>query len=94
VLSEALWRFTGVGEYWSIPHDFVSTQRARMAGEGLAALGGKQPIIQALSGPVEDLRALINARTSRTPAGHDRDEGKNKSESKLVKKITNLIALR
>ncbi len=94
VLSEALWRFTGVGEYWSIPHDFVSTQRARMAGEGLAALGGKQPIIQALSGPVEDLRALINARTSRTPAGHDRDERKNKSESKLVKKITNLIALR
>lgn len=94
VLSEALWRFTGLGEYWSIPHDFGSTQRARMAGDALVALGGKQSIIQSLSGPVEDLLALIHARTSRTPVGRDRPEQSKKDGSNFVKKITNLIALR
>lgn len=94
VLSEALWRFTGLGEYWSIPHDFGSTQRARMAGDAIPALGGKQPIIQALSGPVEDLRALINARTSRSPVGRDRIDHTKQDGSNFVKKITNLIALR
>ncbi len=94
VLSEALWRFTGVADYWSIPHDFVSTQRARMAGDALIALGGKQPIIQALTGPVEDLCALIQARISRAPTGDGRIDRSNKGGSTLVKKITNLIALR
>ncbi len=94
VLSEALWRFTGVSDYWSIPHDFVSTQRARMAGDALIALGGKQPIIQALTGPVEDLCALIQARISRAPTVDGRVDRSNKGGSTLVKKITNLIALR
>jgi len=94
VLSEALWRFTGVDEYWSIPHDFVSTQGARMAGDALVALGGKQPIIQALSGPVEELGALVQARNSRAPSGHDRSDRTQKDGSALMKKITNLIALR